>query len=90
MQPGERKGLVSVEELLASARSEIVRLTPEEAAAAVREGAALIDIRPVEQRDRDGRLPGACVIPRNVVEWRLDPHSENRDPAVARSDRRAL
>ena len=35
----------------------------------------VIDIRPVEQRQADGELPGAVVIDRNVLEWRLDPAS---------------
>jgi rhodanese-related sulfurtransferase len=86
----ERDDLTSIEELLASARSEIVRLTPTETLAAMRGGAILIDIRPVEQRDRDGILPGARVISRNVLEWRLDPRSDHRDPDVARLDRRVI
>ena len=38
----------------------------------------IVDIRPVEQRSRDGELPGAVVIDRNVLEWRLDPTSPHR------------
>lgn len=82
--------LVSVEELLAAARSAIERLTPEETLDAIRRGAVLIDIRTAEQRERDGSLPGAHVIPRNVLEWRLDPQSEHCDPALARRDRRLI
>ena len=41
-------------------------------------GALVVDIRPVEQRQRDGELPGAVVIDRNVLEWRLDPASPHR------------
>ena len=81
---------VTVEEMLASARSSISRLTPREAEAAMRTGAVLVDIRPTEQRDRDGLLPGAHVIPRNVLEWRLDPRGEHRDPRVARVDRQVI
>ncbi len=39
-------------------------------------GALLIDIRNAEQRERDGDLPGATVVDRNVLEWRLAPSSE--------------
>lgn len=42
-------------------------------AAEVAQGALVVDTRPAEQRDRDGDLPGAVVIDRNVLEWRLDP-----------------
>jgi rhodanese-related sulfurtransferase len=41
-------------------------------------GALIVDIRPVELRARDGELPGAVVIDRNVLEWRLDPTSPDR------------
>jgi rhodanese-related sulfurtransferase len=41
----------------------------------------------VEQRRRDGEIPGAHVIPRNVLEWRLDPASSHRLPDLARTDR---
>ena len=50
----------------------------------------MVDIRPADQRERDGRLPGAHVIPRNVLEWRLDPGCEHRDPDVARADRQVI
>ena len=45
---------------------------------AVASGALVVDIRPVEQRQRDGAMPGAIVIDRNVLEWRLDPRSDHR------------
>lgn len=82
--------LSSVEELLAAARSEIGRLTPEEVWEEMRDGAVLVDIRPSEQRLRDGAVPGARVIERNVVEWRLDPRSAHRDPELAQLGRRVI
>jgi rhodanese-related sulfurtransferase len=80
----------TVEQLLAEARAELDRLTPADAAAAMRAGATVVDIRPVEQRDRDGELQGARVISRNVLEWRLDPLCPHRDPDLARADRRVI
>jgi rhodanese-related sulfurtransferase len=47
----------------------------------------LVDTRPVEQRRRDGTIPGALVIDRNVLEWRLDPSSAHRSPLVSESQR---
>ena len=35
----------------------------------------------MELRERDGHVPGAIVIERNVLEWRLDPSSPDRHPA---------
>lgn len=78
--------MITVEEMLAAAREEIWRLTPAEALRAVERGALLIDIRQAHQRDRDGLVPGAHVVERNVLEWRLDPRGEHRDPRLARAD----
>jgi rhodanese-related sulfurtransferase len=50
--------------------------------ARVAAGALLVDTRPVEQRERDGDVPGAVIIDRNVLEWRLDPASPWRIPEV--------
>jgi rhodanese-related sulfurtransferase len=87
---GESHDPVTVDELLAEARATLVRLTAAEALAAIGTGAIIVDIRPAEQRDRDGRIPGAHVIPRNVLEWRLDPRGEHRDPDVAHTDRQVI
>jgi rhodanese-related sulfurtransferase len=78
--------LTTVEELLESARAELDRLTPRAAAEAHGRGAALVDIRSDSQRDEDGTIPGAIVIPRNVLEWRLDPRSPHRIPELARPE----
>jgi rhodanese-related sulfurtransferase len=82
--------LTTVEELLAEAQAEVDRLTPAEAHAAAEQGDLLIDIRPLEQRRRDGLVPGAAIVERNVLEWRLDPNGEHRNPALARPDRRIV
>ena len=90
MSSRESQDPVTVDQLLAEARAKLVRLTPDEALAAVKAGAIMIDIRPADQRERDGSLPGARVIPRNVLEWRLDPGCEYRDSDVARADRQII
>jgi rhodanese-related sulfurtransferase len=82
--------LTTVEELLAGAAAEIDRLSPAEAHEATQAGDLLIDIRPLEQRRRDGLVPGAAIVDRNVLEWRLDPEGDHRDPALARRDRRII
>jgi rhodanese-related sulfurtransferase len=88
--PRDSHDFVTVDELLAEARAGLVRLTPAQAVTAVSDGAILVDIRPADQRDRDGHLPGAHVIPRNVLEWRLDPRCADQDPDVARLDRQVI
>ena len=77
--PAEPAG--SLDALLAAARRRISpRAEPGELPGLVESGALVVDIRPSEQRDRDGPLPGAVVIDRNVLEWRLDPSSPHRCP----------
>jgi len=46
----------------------------------------VVDIRPVELRERDGEMPGALVVDRNVLEWRLDPTSPHRLAALTGPD----
>ena len=70
----------TIDELLTTARNGLFRLQPAQALTAMRLGAALIDIRGDSQIARDGTIPGALVIARNVLEWRLDPGSQHRHP----------
>ena len=79
-------GAPGIDELLTEARSGLARLRPEAAFAVLADGAALVDIRPQEQRIVEGEVPGAIIIGRNVLEWRLDPRSQARIPALARAD----
>jgi rhodanese-related sulfurtransferase len=76
----------TVDELLADARRHLHRLPPHHAALAVVGGALLVDIRPVAQRGEEGSIPGAVVIERNVLEWRLDPGSPHRLTEVTGHD----
>jgi rhodanese-related sulfurtransferase len=70
----------TIDELLTAARSGLARLRPAQTLTAMRLGAVLIDIRGDSQIDRDGSIPRALVIARNVLEWRLDPGSLHRHP----------
>jgi rhodanese-related sulfurtransferase len=53
-------------------------------------GAILVDIRSDSQRASDGTIPGARVVPRNVLEWRLDPACRHRDAELGRRDARIV
>jgi rhodanese-related sulfurtransferase len=79
----ERRARMTVDELLSAARSRLQRLDPAAASDAVAAGAVLIDIRSERQRDRDGVIPDAHFVPRNVLEWRLDPASGHSDPTLS-------
>jgi rhodanese-related sulfurtransferase len=77
---------VDVDELLQHTRRGVHRLTPHEVVAAAARGALVVDTRTEAQRRRQGELPGALVIDRTVLEWRLDPKSEWRIPEATDYD----
>jgi len=79
-----------VDALLEQARAGLRRLTPHETVEAVRQGALLVDTRPEARRHEQGELPGAIVIERNVLEWRLDPASAWRIPEATGYDRQIV
>lgn len=68
----------TADELLAAARERLQRVTPRQALVAVEAGALLVDIRLSEERLAQGAIPGALVISRNHLEWRLDPTGDAR------------
>jgi rhodanese-related sulfurtransferase len=72
----------SVDDLLADARGRLDRLRADQVEAAVADGAQLVDIRPLWQREREGEIAGAIVIERNHLEWRLHPESGARIDAA--------
>ena len=80
---------LTVKDLLDRARRQLVRVEPKQAATELAGGALLVDIRPSEQR-AEGEIPGATVIDRNVLEWRLDPSSQWRIPEVTGHDMRII
>ena len=74
---------ITIDQLLASARVGLDRLSPIEAHEAQRSGATLVDTRCAEQRHMEGGVPGAVSIPLSALYWRLDPSSASRDPSLA-------
>ncbi|ANY06294.1 rhodanese-like domain-containing protein [Pseudonocardia sp. HH130630-07] len=76
----------SVGDLLAAARDRLDRPDPQRAAALAAAGAHLVDTRPGWQRVEEGAVPGALVIERNHLEWRLDPASDARIPEAVDHD----
>ena len=78
--------MTTVNDLLAAARARLDRPDPRRAAGMVERGAILVDTRPAWQREQEGELPGALLIERNHIEWRLDPASESRIPEAVDHD----
>src|SRR2546423_1301695 len=76
--------------MLAAAQARLARLTPAQAAARVRDGWTLVDVRAADLRERDGNIPGAVHAPLNVLEWRVDPESGAQEPALAGKEQRLI
>ncbi|OLF12295.1 sulfurtransferase [Actinophytocola xinjiangensis] len=77
---------MNVQGLLATARAELDRVYVHDAVTLQRRGALLVDIRPYHNRLAEGEIPGALVIERIVLEWRLDPDGPDRVPEVSADD----
>ncbi len=77
---------LTIDQMLENARASLRRLYVYDLPAALARGAVLVDIRPQAQRVREGALPGALVIERNVLEWRLDPTSSAKLSLAADHD----
>ena len=75
-----------IDDMLAAARDRLRRLDARYVPAALRRGAVLVDIRPQAQREREGAVPPALVVERNVLEWRCDPTSDARLPQAVDDD----
>jgi rhodanese-related sulfurtransferase len=71
---------VTIDEVLAQARAELDRVTPQRADELRRAGALLVDIRPHANRLAEGEIPDSVPVERIVLEWRLDPTGEHRLP----------
>ncbi|GGU57376.1 sulfurtransferase [Streptomyces lavendofoliae] len=82
---------MNIDELLQRVRAGLDRVTAPEAFAAAEAGdALLVDIRYAALRDRDGLIPGALVVERNELEWRLDPLGSHRAPEAVSHDLRVV
>jgi rhodanese-related sulfurtransferase len=79
--------LSAVDRLLAEARRGLRRVDAQEARQIFEGGGLLIDIRPAAQRAEFGEVPGALIVERNNLEWRLDPQGTHRLPEAEDPDR---
>ncbi|GGV78475.1 rhodanese-like domain-containing protein [Streptomyces thermoviolaceus] len=87
----EDRQQVGIDDLLERVRRTYRRVEPPEAYTAARDdGALLVDIRYAALRERDGLVPGAVVVERNELEWRLDPLGSHRLPEATGHDLRVI
>ena len=81
----------AIDDRLADVRKALPpRLRAGEVEAFLARGGLLVDTRPVGLREQDGPLPGAVVVDRNQLEWRLDPTSDHRLPEATGPDREVV
>jgi rhodanese-related sulfurtransferase len=80
----------TIDQLLDAARARLQRVDPAAGQAAMADGARLVDIRADSQLAQDGVVPGALVLSRNVLEWRLDPDCAHRHPDAPGTDERVI
>jgi rhodanese-related sulfurtransferase len=86
----EDPSIQTIQELLATARARIERLTPHAAFAELSAGALVVDTRCAEARQAKGTIPGSVHVPLSVLFWRLDPTSGHNDSALSDRDRRII
>ncbi|MEU1010684.1 rhodanese-like domain-containing protein [Streptomyces sp. NPDC005890] len=87
--PGEQPP--GIDELLERVRAGYQRIEARQAHEAAQSGEALlVDIRYAALRERDGLIPGAVVVERNELEWRLDPQGSHRLPEATGHDLRVV
>jgi rhodanese-related sulfurtransferase len=76
--------------VLEESRRNLDRVEPADLAREMAAGALVVDMRPAQNRETEGALPGAVVVERTVLEWRLDPTSPDRIPESDDPDRRII
>ena len=80
----------TIDKVLERARSRLTRVDARQAAAEQAKGALLVDTRTESQRAKQGEIPGALVIDRTILEWRLDPTSPHRIEQATSHDKRVI
>lgn len=67
--------MTTAEQMVAEARGQILNLSPDQVSREVASGATLIDIREPEEAAKNGRIPGAIMAPRGMLEFYADSSS---------------
>jgi rhodanese-related sulfurtransferase len=77
----------SVKDMMAAARRDVPKLSPEQVREKIRsENVLLVDVRDGTEVRDSGKIRGAVNVPRGMLEFRADPESPYHDPAF-RKDR---
>src|SRR5690606_18293885 len=73
--------MATFRDLLAAAKAEIVEVTPEEAAAHIADGYAVLDVREPDEY-AEGAIPGALHIPRGHLESQIESRFADKSAPV--------
>ena len=74
----------SVKEMLAAANASVQRVSRDQTAALMGEGALVVDVRDASELQAAGKVPGALHVSRGMLEFKADPDSPYHDPAFTR------
>ena len=83
----EQPETITVDEWLAGARARLDRVQPQDLAQEIADGAIVIDTRDSADREAEGAMPGAVIVTRNVLEWRMSPSSPTRLEGITADSR---
>ena len=70
---------VTMEDLVAEARSRVAAISPKLAEEAARQGDLILDVREPAELEKDGHIAGALHVPRGIVETRADATAETAE-----------
>jgi len=83
----EQPETITVDAWLTGARARLDRVQPQDLAQEIADGAIVIDTRDNADREAEGALPGAVIVTRNVLEWRMSPSSPTRLEGITADSR---
>ncbi len=83
----EQPETTTVDAWLTGARARLDRVQPQDLAQEIADGAIVIDTRDSADREAEGALPGAVIVTRNVLEWRMSPSRPTRLEGITADSR---
>ncbi|MDA8253708.1 MAG: rhodanese-like domain-containing protein [Rhodospirillales bacterium] len=72
----------TLRDMMADAHAAVPRLAPDQVAVRLGQGAVLLDVRDPHEVAGSGKIAGAVAVSRGMLEFRADPDSPSRHPAL--------
>ena len=83
----EQPKTITVDAWLTGAQARLDRVQPQDLAQEIADGAIVIDTRDSTDREAEGALPGAVIVTRNMLKWRMSPSSPTRLEGITADSR---